>query len=210
VLAKARGLLNQWVMIERVSQPRKATAEDLRAAYGEEGRAEIIHGEIVRKANPMGEHSSAAGGILAAVARRFGRSVGGKWPGGWWLLPEIHVQYESSELFCHDVAGWRRDRVVERPTGWPILVRPDWVCEVLSPGHARRDRVEKLQVHHRAGVPHYWIVDHQDKVVEVYRWHSDGYLLVQAVGPGETVRAEPFETVELRVGVLFGDDDDDE
>ena len=34
--------------------------------------------------------------------------------------------------------------------------------------------------------------------------------LVLSAGADETVRAEPFAAVELRVAVLFGDDDDDE
>jgi len=32
---------------------------------------------------------------------------------------------------------------------------------------------------------------------------------VQRAAAGETVRAEPFEAIELRVGTLFGDDEDD-
>lgn len=189
---------------------RKASREDLRAAYGEDGRAEIINGVIVEKAAPMAEHSAAQGGVIQALIRRFGRAVGGIWPGGWWLLPEIHTEYEEHNLFCHDMAGWRRDRVPGRLSGWPVKVRPDWVLEVLSPGHKRRDRFDKWQVLHRCGVPHYWLIDHEGKSLEVYRWHPDGFLNVLLASSGETVRAEPFDAVELRVNVLLGDEDDDE
>ena len=34
--------------------------------------------------------------------------------------------------------------------------------------------------------------------------------MVLPAGADESVRAEPFDAVELRVAVLFGDDDDDE
>ena len=37
----------------------------------------------------------------------------------------------------------------------------------------------------------------------------DGYVEVLIAERGETVRAEPFDAIELRVGVLFGDDDDE-
>jgi hypothetical protein len=43
----------------------------------------------------------------------------------------------------------------------------------------------------------------------VHRWAPDGYLVVQRAATGETVRAEPFDAIELRVGFLFGDDEDD-
>ena len=34
-------------------------------------------------------------------------------------------------------------------------------------------------------------------------------IAVQRAAAGETVRAEPFDAIELRVGVLFGDEEDD-
>src|SRR5690348_3884622 len=90
----ARGMMETMTSGAR----KKATREDLRAAYGEDGRAEIIHGVIVEKAAPMVEHSSAQRGLIVALSRRFNRAVGGTWPGGWWLLPEIHTEYEEQEL----------------------------------------------------------------------------------------------------------------
>ncbi|HUJ58980.1 MAG TPA: Uma2 family endonuclease [Kofleriaceae bacterium] len=189
---------------------RKATAEDLRAAYGEDGRAEVIHGEILPKVAPMAVHGRLEMRVLAALSRRFDRSVGDRWPGGWWLGTEIHVIYEPHELYCHDGVGWRRDRCPAPPAGWPVELRPDWVLEILSPGHERRDRFDKWRTLHRAGVPHYWIIDHETRTLEVHRWHPDGYLSALVTAPGEAVRAEPFDAVELRVAVLFGDEDDDE
>jgi hypothetical protein len=41
------------------------------------------------------------------------------------------------------------------------------------------------------------------------RWHPDGYVEVLSADRDEHVRAEPFEAIELRVAVLFGDDDDE-
>ncbi len=56
---------------------------------------------------------------------------------------------------------------------------------------------------------HYWIIDPIDETLAVYRWQSDGYVELLIAERGETVRAEPFAAIELRVGVLFGDDDDE-
>ena len=51
--------------------------------------------------------------------------------------------------------------------------------------------------------------DPVEETLAVYRWHSDGYVEVLIAERQETVRAEPFDAIELRVGVLFGDDDDE-
>jgi hypothetical protein len=43
----------------------------------------------------------------------------------------------------------------------------------------------------------------------VYRHEAGGYHNVLAAERGDVVRAEPFEAVKLRVGLLFGDNPDD-
>lgn len=108
-----------------------------------------------------------------------------------------------------DVLGWRRERVPARPTGFLLRVRPDWVAEILSPSNAGVDRVRKLRLYHRAGVPHCWMADPMEGTLVVMRWSPDGYTTVLAAERGETVRAEPFEAVTLEVGALFGDDPTD-
>jgi Uma2 family endonuclease len=87
-------------------------------------------------------------------------------------------------------------------------LRPDWVCEVLSTNR-RNDLIKKKRVYHRHEVPHYWVIDPEDETLSVYRWAPEGYIELLAAERSETVRAEPFEAVPLRVGVLFGDDEDD-
>jgi hypothetical protein len=42
----------------------------------------------------------------------------------------------------------------------------------------------------------------------VQRWHSDGYLEVLVAERAQRVRAEPFDAIELDVGILFGDDEE--
>ncbi|HVV85382.1 MAG TPA: Uma2 family endonuclease [Kofleriaceae bacterium] len=184
---------------------RPATFEDLRA-HADSERLEIIGGELVEKATPSPVHSYAETKLVVAVDP-FNRKPGTRGPGGWWIFTEIHVGYPRGDLFCHDAAGWRRDRVAERPTEWPVKVRPDWVCEIVSPRHERRDLVEKPRVLHAAEVPHYWILDPDEKILLVHRWSPDGYTVVQRAAAGETIRAEPFEALELAVGALFGDED---
>ncbi len=198
-------------MIQVVSAPKpKSTADDLRRLYGEDGRYEIVHGEIVPKVAPRDAHTAYASYSGSALVRRFDRRPGGKWPGGWWLRPELHVEYETGEVFCHDYCGFRRDLHPVIPPTWPVKMRPDWVCEVLSPNHHKRDRVDKLAVLFRTHVPHYWLVDPDEKLLEVLRWTPTGYQVALTATSGDLIRAEPFDAVELRAAVLFGDEDDEE
>lgn len=186
-----------------------ATFADL-AALPDHVRAEVIQGVIVEKASPSAEHGEAQFAFSVVLGRRFQRGTGGRWPGGWWFGTEIEVEYETNEIYLHDVVGWRRDRVPQRPSGRPIRARPDWTCELLSPSNAKRDLVDKFKVLHANGVPHYWIADPIEQTLIVHRWEARGYLVVLTAAAGEVVRAEPFEAVELRVSALFGVEEDEE
>ena len=64
----------------------------------------------------------------------------------------------------------------------------------------------KLRRYHQAGVPHYWIIDQVEQTLTVHRHAPDGYLVVLRAEAHETVRAEPFEAIELDVRVLLGGD----
>jgi hypothetical protein len=46
--------------------------------------------------------------------------------------------------------------------------------------------------------------------LSVLRWSPDGYTDVLSAMRGARVRAEPFDAIELQVGVFFGDDDDND
>jgi Uma2 family endonuclease len=194
-----------------VVAPRRdlATAADL-AGLPDGARAEVIHGVIVEKAAPSAEHSVSQFSFGIVLGRRFQRPPGGRWPGGWWFGTEIEVEYETHQVYLHDVGGWRRDRVAERPSGRPVRIRPDWACELLSPSNFKRDVVDKFQVLHANQVPHYWIADPVERTLVVHRWQPAGYLVVLTATAGDVVRAEPFDAVELRVSALLGLEDDEE
>jgi Uncharacterized protein conserved in cyanobacteria len=46
---------------------------------------------------------------------------------------------------------------------------PDLVAEVLSPGSRKKDRLKKMAVYEKHGVPEYWIVDPETRTLEQYR-----------------------------------------
>lgn len=168
---------------------------------------EVVAGALIEKAAPSGEHGDAQFGLSQLLRGAFHRrGGGGKAPGGWWILGEVDVELEEHEVFRPDLVGWRRERVAERPVGRPIRIRPDWVCEILSPSNAKNDLVTKFQVLQRCAVRHYWIVDPEREVLTVHRWTESGYLVALQATRGQSVCAEPFDAIEIRVGALFGEE----
>lgn len=185
-----------------------ATTADLLAVPEPERFHEIVDGELVRKASPSGPHGRTQSRVAAKIGGPYDRRPGNRAPGGWWTVTAVEIELEAHQVYRPDVAGWRRERLPELPSKSPITVRPDWVCEVLSESNASNDLVKKMRGYHRAGLPHYWIVDPREETLTVYRWTAEGFLLVLAADRQDRVRAEPFEELELFVGALFDDDDD--
>jgi Uma2 family endonuclease len=108
------------------------TVADLLASPEE--RVELIGGEIVRRPMARGEHAMVQGAAHDELSQ-FQRKDG---PGGWWIATEISVAYEAHECPSHDLAGWCKERSPEHPRG-VVELTPDWVCEIVSPGHERKD-----------------------------------------------------------------------
>ncbi len=173
-----------------------------------ESRLELIDGKFVEKAPPSPEHANAQGTAIGELRGAFHRRGGKGQPGGWWILPEVDIVL-GDHGFRPDLAGWRRDRVPEMPSGRPVTIRPDWLCEVLSPSNAGTDTITKMHRYHRAGVPHYWVIDPTTETLGVWRHAPEGYLNIMVAERDDVVRAEPFEAIELRIGLFFGDDADD-
>jgi len=186
-----------------------ATEADLFALPDEGHGFELLDGEIVEKQG--GFHHGLAhfqiGTCLGPYNRRAG---GGDRPGGWWILLEQLVRFESGQTLRPDLSGWHRERLAEPPLDEDtvITVRPNWICEIISSTNAANDLVKKKRIYHRHGVPHYWIIDPRDQSLTVHRWTPEGYTEVLSALRSERVRPEPFGAVEWLVGVLFGDDDD--
>ena len=156
---------------------------------------------------PSFRHGSAQSELSGLLVGPYGRRRGG--PGGWRFASEVEIAFTLSEVYRPDVAGWRRERLPAIPEEWPIAVRPDWVCEILSPSNPENDLFKKIRVYQRAQVQHYWIIDPVAESLAVYRWTLDGFLLVMVARGDERVRAEPFESVELSVRALVRGEEDD-
>lgn len=92
---------------------------------------EILNGELSTYPRPAPKHARAASVVGAKVLNEFDTKPDGE-DGGWWILdePECHV---GSDIVVPDIGGWKKSTTPELPeTAW-FGVRPDWVCEVISP-----------------------------------------------------------------------------
>jgi Uma2 family endonuclease len=165
--------------------------------------AEVIDGELHLQPRPAKPHAAAASALGEELGPPFKRGRGG--PGGWIILdePELHLQ---ADILVPDLAGWRRERMPAVVADEPFFtLAPDWVAEVLSPSTGKYDRTDKLRIYSRERVEWVWLVDPLLRTLEVLRLAEVGWSLRGTWRDEERVRAEPFEAIELELGVLWAD-----
>src|SRR5205807_5241792 len=111
---------------------------------------------------PAPAHAMATSGVAKSLLQLHG----GGGPRGWWIFvePEVHLR---SDVVVPDLAGWRRERLPKMPAEAFFSLRPDCICEVLSPSTGPLDRSRKLPIYAREGVTHAWLIDPATRTLEV-------------------------------------------
>ena len=169
--------------------------------------AEVLDGELYLMPRPRRSHLRSASGLGAFLFGAFQIGIGG--PGGWTIIdePELHLGGEP-DIIVPDIGSWRAGRLVDdESVDEPFITTvPDWVCEILSPGTLRIDRMKKMPIFAREKIGHVWLVEPHERTVEVFRHDGRGYALVGTFGGDDAVRAEPFDEAEIPPAYLWGKD----
>jgi len=146
---------------------RRWTAADVRALTSEERawpRYELIAGELVVIPAPRPAHQVAVAEIFRILSDYLeGEPVGVAFisPADLELVPETITQPDVFVVPADTRANGEHFE-------WPDVKRLLLAVEILSANSARTDRVVKRDFYCDAGVPDYWIVDLDARVVE--RW----------------------------------------
>ena len=163
---------------------------------------EIVDGELVvsPRPAPAPAHAVATTFLSGQLSEPYGRGRGG--PGGWLIVfePELHL---GDHVLVPDLAGWLRERMPRLPeTAW-FELRPDWVCEVLSPSTAILDRTRKQDIYRQHGVPWLWFVDPHSRIIEVLKLTGSDWLVAGTFGGEVEARMPPFDAVAIDIGALW-------
>jgi len=182
---------------------RIATYEDVLNAP-EHQVAEVLDGELYLNPRPAKRHARSASRLGARLVRDFEDGIDDA-GGGWVVIyePELHL---GPDILVPDLAAWRIERYPgDNDDGAYYEVAPDFVCEILSPGTARVDRIKKVPIYAREGVPFVWLVDPKVRTIEVLRLTGARYELVVTAGGDEgPFTLVPFDSVALPASAFWG------
>ncbi len=176
---------------------RSATLADL-DALPETLTGELIDGDLWAFPRPRAAHAVVEGELY----RGLGPATDDDGPSGWLILIEVDVMF-GPHCLVPDLAGWRRTRMPQVPDVPRIDVRPDWICEAMSPSTARLDRGRKRELYAASGVPYLWYVDPAHHTLETLVLDGSSYRVTATAGETERGRFVPFDGLELDVSRLW-------
>ena len=156
-----------------MSVSRRWTVADLDEIEPKNGeRYEVIDGELFVSPVPSWHHQYVGGRINTALDLWSSETQRGT------TLQAPGLVFSVERGVIPDLVwiSWERLREAEDRAGHFTLA-PELVVEVLSPGseNVKRDRETKLAIYSEEGVREYWIVDQQQRTIDVYR-QRDGAL----------------------------------
>ncbi|MFD0673753.1 Uma2 family endonuclease [Cohnella sp. GCM10027633] len=83
---------------------------------------------------------------------------------------------------------------------------PDLVVEILSPSSRARDKVRKMKIYAKHGVPEYWVIEIDSRTLERYVLAATGYYeLTELFESGDTVSSDKLPCASFPLDDLFGD-----
>ncbi len=165
----------------------------------DEGRYsyEILDGMLVCEPAPYVQHQRVLKRLLRIVEDYFAPQD----PMGEVLFAPVDVTLSDTNVIQPDlvyIPGESSEIVEEkRICGAPLLV-----VEILSKWTRSQDRVRKRNIYERMLIPHYWVVDPQDEMIEAYALRDGAYVLRSSgLSTGEFVHPDfpefAFDLAEL-------------
>ena len=144
-----------------MAAPLYYSAEMVRALPDDGNRYETVHGELLVTPAPRLWHQAIARRILGKLDRYLEEH-----PIGCLFYSPADISWGDDVLVQPDI--FVVDRNEARTLDWSQVQNLLLTIEVLSPTTARYDRYAKRRLYQEVGIPFYWIVDPDEKLVEVW------------------------------------------
>lgn len=180
-----------------------ATGDKKRYTYrdylelGDEGRYEIIEGDLYLTPSPGFKHQN----VVRKLARLLADWVESRDLGVVITAP-FDVVLQEETILQPDILYLARENY-HRLTDSCLKGPPDLVVEVISPASARQDRIKKSRLYQQHGVKEYWLVEPEAATVEIFTNAQDCWHLTGAFGKEEVLSSHLLPGLEIDLNTIF-------
>jgi Uma2 family endonuclease len=178
----------------------RLTNADLECMPDDGNRYELVEGELYVSSAPGFIHQTILLNIAAAFLEYLREHPIGR------VAPGVGVIFDDYNGVIPDLVFATHERMRKALIGGRFRAAPEIVIEVLSPGvsNERRDRHVKRSLDAAHGAGEYWIVDPENRSVEVHRRNEAGDLVFdKSLRQGDELTCGLLPGFGIRVDALF-------
>jgi Uma2 family endonuclease len=161
-------------------------------------RHEIIDGEHYMNPAPSPKHQTVSRHLQFQLYSQLELTNRGKV-----FDAPIDVELAPHDIVQPDLVVIMNDRL-RIITTKRIRGIPNWCIEIISESNPKHDRVLKLEMYQRCGVPEYWIVDPDDETVDVHVL-TDGQKYSHSLCSEKTLRPAVIPDVTIDLAKIWKD-----
>ncbi len=159
---------------------------------------EVLEGVLVREPSPGFTHQR----VLRELGWHLMAYFSEVDPKGEFIFAPLDVTLTDRNVVQPDLLFVSSDRL-----GIIREERIDGPCylavEIMSPTSRRRDRLRKMDIYRKAGIPHYWLADPEERTLEAYSLRDGIYALVAAGEAGDNFTHPEFAELTLDLAKIF-------
>lgn len=166
---------------------------------------EIINGEAFMMATPSSQHQE----ISMEIARQLANFLEGKpcrvypAPFGVRLFEQDNDRPEDVDtVVIPDISVVCDRSKIDR---YGCKGAPDLIIEILSPSTRRHDRLIKLNLYQRAGVREYWIVDPENRAVQVFLLEDGALKIHEDYGREDVAKVHVLSGCFIELNKVFSE-----
>lgn len=176
---------------------RPLTYDDLFAMPDDGKRRELIGGELFVNPAPRRDHQAVASNLIWILQQFLHESGSGQA-----YMHPVDLYVGPNDVVQPDLIVIRQSRLeIYQPEGM-VIEPPDIVVEIISPSSQRTDRKGKLALYERFGVPEYWIVDPEIRMVVLNSLDRGVYLEIEP-DDDDTLASRAFPGLRINPADVF-------
>jgi Uma2 family endonuclease len=175
------------------------TVDDLDAMPEDGNRYEVIEGELFVSRAPGLPHQIVSGNVYYQLRSYLDKNPIGK------IIATPGLILSQYSGVIPDLVFYTHRRGEEIIANERLVAAPDIVIEILSPGRENisRDRIAKRQLYAKHEVSEYWIVDSENRSVEIYRLAGQSLELAEMLRNDDLISSPLLPGFNCPVSKIF-------
>lgn len=174
-----------------------ATYEQYRLLPEDAPRYEILEGVGYLAPAPGGRHQKISLNILLQLVRHVNAGKLGEV-----FVAPFDVVLSEKDVVQPDILFLSEEHLgIMRNRG--VFGPPDLVVEILSASNALRDLHQKLGLYQRYGVREYWIVDEENRTVDIWTSGDASLDTRRVAGAGGRIESKVLPGLEIPLAEVF-------